>query len=123
MAYDAKIREDGILQLSFIGNVEINDLESYESEFLLPHLETLAQNEKLPILFYADKEGRYSVAARKKLNTINDNPRLGRIAVLKGSRVSQVLVTLLLKVSGKDNIKFFDEETAAVPWLLAEQEI
>ena len=120
-SYETHIREDGIVELAFIGNMDISDLELSEKDFLLPHLATAAEaSKKVNILYYADREGRFSVKARQKLNAINEDSRLERLAVLKGNRVSQVLVTMLLKVSGKDNIKFFDDEVEALRWLNGE---
>ncbi len=105
MSYEANVREDGIVELSFVGNMDVDGLEAYERDFLLPHFATVPDDKKVNVLYSADREGRFTIAARKKLNEINENPKLGKLAVMEGSWVSQTLVGMLMKISGK---KTFD---------------
>ncbi len=119
MPYQMQMREDGILQIRFIGVLESADLPQFISEFNR-YLEAATPEKPLRTLSKADQPGmKYSPAVRKAFADMNSDPRLGKSATIGVDRYTRVLAGFVLKATGRENIRFFDAEELAVAWLLS----
>jgi hypothetical protein len=116
MGYELKMGDDGILRLSFIGDIGLEDVDRYAQE-LAPYLEAASETDKLRMISYSGREGKFSADARRRFTEMNQDPRVGRVAVLGGNRFTRVMATIILKATGRHNIRFFDSETEALSWL------
>jgi hypothetical protein len=116
MAHELKMGNDGIIRLSFIGDISKEDVEAYERD-LLPYLDAATETSKLNIISYSGREGKYSSDARRRFTELNKDLRVGRVAILGGNRFNRVMATIILKATGRQNIRFFDTEEEAVAWL------
>ncbi len=61
----------------------------------------------------ASREGIHSASARRRFAEINSDTRMGKIAVMGGSRFNRIMAIILLKASGRTNIRFFDSKNEA----------
>ena len=61
--------------------------------------------------------GKFSSAARKFFTEINKDTRYGKVAMVNAPRVARVLSKFVIKATGRDNIRFFENEEEAVNWV------
>ena len=119
MAYKFSMRDDGILQITHIGDMKDENIEPY-FEDLMPFIEATTEAEPLRVLIDSSRTGKYSAAFRKKLVGLLGAPRLGKMASVGAKRYSRVLGSFFLKATGRDNLRFFESEEEALVWLKAE---
>jgi hypothetical protein len=119
MAHEISMGDDGILRLAFIGDMVGEDIEIFIKDFT-PFLEAATEVEPLNILADASRAGKTSSAARKAYVRLNRDLRGGKVAVVGARRYGRVLVSFILKATGRDNVRFFDSEEEALAWLKAE---
>jgi hypothetical protein len=82
-----------------------------------PFLEAASEAEPVHMVLDATLSGKVSSGARKLLSDINNDLRVGTIAVIGAKRYIRVLVSFVLRATGRDNFRFFDSEKEAVAWL------
>ena len=116
MTHELTMGEDGIIRLTFIGDVEKKDIEAYVED-LTPFLKAATEENPLRFLSFSGREGKFSSAARKTFAQINEDRRIGKVAILGGNRFNRVLTTIILKATGRNNIRFFGTEAEALAWL------
>jgi hypothetical protein len=116
MAYEMYLDDDGILHLTFDGDMSEADARSFVSEFK-PVLAGSTEQEPLSILARRGTEGRYGPVVRKFFVELNSYPQIGRVAVARASRYGRVLGGFILKATGRENVRFFDSEAEALAWL------
>ena len=116
MTHEIEMRKDGILRIAFIGDVDDKDMEAY-NEDLVPYIEAATPEKPLLTLADSARSGKFSSAARKSFLSQNNDPRIGKAAVIGASRYTRVLASFVLKATGRGNVRFFDSEEQAVAWL------
>ena len=116
MTHELTMGEDGILRLSFIGDIGPEDVDAYVEE-LSPFLDGATAENPLRILSFSGREGKISAVARKTFAQLNEDSRMGKVAILGGNRFTRVMTTIILKATGRQNIRFFGTETEAMEWL------
>lgn len=119
MAHEMHMGDDGILRFAFIGDMGEEGVEAFIEDFT-PFLEAATEAEPLVILADASQAGKTSSAARKAYVRLNRDLRGGKVAVVGSRRYGRVLVSFILKATGRDNIRFFESEEKALTWLKAE---
>ena len=116
MTHELEQREDGIVRLAFIGDMDKAAMTDYIKDFR-PYLEATTKAEPMRLLVDASRDGKMSSAARHTFADLNRDVRLGRIAICHISRFGRVVATFAMKATGRANIRFFETEAEAVQWL------
>ena len=118
MPYEAHLRQDGILRVKFVGDIDEEDWMAYSAEYT-PLVETITDAQPLHFLVDASEIGKISAPARKILLDAfrYPDPRIGNTAMLGASRYVRVLASFILKATGRDNICIFGTEEEALAWL------
>lgn len=119
MAHKISMREDGVLWLAQIGDVDEDDMDAFLKD-LMPFLEASTEANPLLILSDTSRTGKLSASARKLLAGIGSDPRLSKTAIVGSGRYTRVLVSFINKAAGRNNIRFFDSEEEALAWLKVE---
>ncbi len=119
MAHEIDMRDDGILWLAQIGDVDKEDMDAF-LEDLTPFLEAATEAQPLLILSDTNRTGKLSASARKLLAGLGRDPRLRKTAIVGSGRYTRVVAGFINKAAGRDNICFFDSEEEAIAWLKAE---
>lgn len=121
MAHELKMDEDGILRIKFIGDTGKDDAAAYLQD-LQPFLETATAKTPLNMLIYVEQAERFSGAARKAFDQLNQDARTGKLAYLGANRFIRVLASFVSKASNRNNMRFFDTEAEALTWLKSTKE-
>lgn len=118
MAHKFQLESEGILRLTFIGDTDRRGAEKLLEEFQ-PFLEQVTAENPWLILWDDTRGGKASVDVRKVYAQLNSDPRIGKVAVFGAKRYGRVLGEFVLKLTGRDNVRFFDNEAEARAWLTA----
>ncbi len=118
MAHQFQLESGGILRLTFIGDTDRQGAEALVVD-IQPFLEQVTAENPLLLLWDDTRGGKASVDVRKVYAEINRDPRIGKVAIFGAKRYGRVLGEFVLKLTGRDNIRFFDNETEARAWLTA----
>ena len=116
MTYQLEMGDDGILRLSFSGQIGTEEMEAFRQDFM-PFLEAATDESPVLVLSGAHGDTKYSSGARKIFMQLNRDPRIGKAATVGTARYTRVLARFVLKATGRDNIGFFDTQEEAVAWL------
>jgi hypothetical protein len=118
MPYELSMGDDGILQVTFIGDLTDKDAKAYREE-IKSFFE--ATTEAKPLLFLIDSSrmDKMSAKFRKTGVEILRDSRMGKTAGVGGSRYVRVLTSFIMKATGRDVFRFFDSEEEALAWLKA----
>lgn len=81
--------------------------------------EKLRDPERVMILFDARESGKASYQARRAMVQTLRRPPLHRLAVFGAGPVGRLMMKFILRVSGVQKIRFFDDERQAVEWLVS----
>jgi hypothetical protein len=112
--------DDGIVRVQYIGDIDRDGAEAF-ADYLAPHFAAASEKNLVKVIAFSGSEEKYRSGARQKFAEINREPMLGAVAVVGTNRTTRVMATLILKATGRDNIRFFDEESDAVAWILGQQ--
>jgi hypothetical protein len=118
MAHQIQIESKGILRLTFIGDTDRQGAAKLLEEFQ-PFLEQVTAETPWLILWDDTRGGKASVDVRKVYAQLNRDPRIGKVAIFGAKRYGRVLGEFVLKLTGRDNIRFFGSEAEARGWLTA----
>ena len=116
MAHELDLIEEGIVRLAFIGDITDADVDAFLQGFL-PFMEATTTDHPLGLLIDASRDGKMVPSARRNFTDLNKDPRLGYIAISNINRFNRVVATFIMKATGRNNIRFFDSEAAALAWL------
>ena len=116
MAHQFQIEDEGILRLTFIGDTDYRGAEKLLEEFQ-PFLEQVTVGNPWRILWDDTRGGKASIDVRKVYAELNRDPRIGKVAIFGAKRYGRVLGEFVLKLTGRDNVCFFDSEAEARAWL------
>lgn len=116
MTHQLTMSEEGILTISFTGDIEAGDMSDYLKD-LDPYLQAATSENPLVFLSVNTHSGRFSSSARKTLMSLNNDHRIGKTAVIGANRPVRVLMDFILKATGRNNIRIFDDESSANSWL------
>ena len=119
MGYSIERLGTNIIKFEMEGIFSAEDALNHEQQ-MDPILSELAQNGlKAQFLIYTANLSRISVEGRRSFSARNGDDRIGKTAVIGVNRFLKVIARFIMVASGKDNIKFFDEddEDQAIAWL------
>ena len=119
MAHEFEIRDDGIVRLAPIGDQDKEDMEIFRKK-MEPFLEATTEAEPMHLLVDSSRSGKTSSAGRKIYAKVNRDPRVGKTAVVRAKRYNRLVGSIILKATGRDNIRFFESEEEALAWLKGE---
>lgn len=120
MPYQIKQLEDNILQLNFTGFIGDEDAVNHAKELDDYLADSSAQN-PMHFLIITYDMGKVSAKSRQSFAQRNQDLRVGKSAVVGANRILRVLSLFILKASGRDNIRLFDDEKEALAWLKTEE--
>ena len=118
MAHQFQLESEGILRLTFIGDTDRRGAAKLLEEFQ-PFMEQVTAENPWRILWDDTRGGKASVDVRKVYAQLNSDPRIGKVAIFGAQRYGRVLGEFVLKLTGRDNVRFFDNEAEARAWLAA----
>ncbi len=118
MAHQLKLESGNILRLTFIGDTDRHGAEKLLADFT-PFLAQATAEKPWLILWDDTRGGKASADMRKVYADLNRDPRVGKVAISGALRYGHVLGDFVLKLTGRDNVRFFDNEAAALAWLIA----
>lgn len=116
MPYQVKQIEDDIIQLTFSGYIDDEDAVNHARE-LDEYLAEASEQNPTHFLIITHDMGKISARARQSFAQRNQETRIGKSAVVGANRILRVLSIFILKASGRDNIRLFDDEKEALSWL------
>ncbi len=118
MAHQFRMRGDGVLQLTFIGDTDSRDVQALREDFTF-YLEQATVENPLLILWDDSRGGKTTAEVRKLYADLNRDRRIGKVAIWGARSYGRILGEFVLKISGRDNIRFFDTQEEALVWLQA----
>jgi hypothetical protein len=116
VAREISMGDDGILRVAVVGTASDEEAEAFLRDFT-QIVESATETEPLHLIVDTTLAGKPSAVERRAYFEINRNPRIGKAAVLGASRYTRVVISFVLKTSGRDNVRFFDLEEEALTWL------
>ena len=116
MAHQLQLEGDGVLRLTFIGDTDRRGAEKLVADFA-PFLAQATVDNPLLILWDDTRGGKAGSDVRKVYADFNRDPRIGKVAIFGALRYGRVLGDFVLKLTGRDNVRFFDTEADARAWL------
>ncbi|MFK7801727.1 MAG: STAS/SEC14 domain-containing protein [Anaerolineae bacterium] len=117
MGYKLSKITENIMRLDLIGDFDAEDASNYPAQ-LMPYLENAAAHgEQLHIYVDTSEFGSLSVAGRRVFSEANKDERQGKIAASGVNRFLGMMARFIMVASGRDNIRFFDDENSALEWL------
>lgn len=116
MGHELWIEDDGILRLRFTGVVDEDDARAL-IDFVSPYLPNTSPENPLKILVFTGQEQFYTPQARRQFVELSRIYTYGYIALIGTKRIPRVMATLILRVTGRSDVHFFDEENEAYKWL------
>lgn len=120
MGYDFKKRDDGLLAVSFFGDIGPEDATAYlESYNKL--VASIPETEVLFFLVDVSGVGKASSRARKAfMEAFRSSERhKTKTAIVGASRYVMLIADFVIRMIGKEHIRMFDTEEPAVAWLKA----
>jgi hypothetical protein len=100
------------------GDVSVEDFQRLEDE-MAKFVPQVLDPENVLILFDASKAAKGTFQARREMIRSLNRPALRRMAVVAPSAVGRVMVRFILTVSGVNKMRAFNDERAAIEWLLS----
>ncbi len=121
MGHKIHMGDDGILYLSFIGDVGKEDWNAYLNAIQL-YLNNATAERPVHFLVDSSQLDKISASARRSLidSFRNTDPRVGKTALMGTSPYARVLTGFVLKATGRKDIRFFATEEEALAWLRGE---
>lgn len=116
MTHEIQMGDDGIIRIAFGGEVTQEQVKAHHQE-LAPFLDGATKTVPLHAIIRLAPVTKFSSEARRMFPEMNSDSRIGHIAVLGANRFYQVLGSFIMKVTGRDNIRFFASEAKALSWL------
>lgn len=118
MAHILTVGQNGILYSKFIGDIDQDVIKEFINN-VSPHLEKATAENPLHFVADASEEGTWNLSARREFTELFDNePRLGRVAIINANRFIRVVATFMMKATGRDGaVRFFENEEQALEWL------
>lgn len=117
MAYELYMGDDGILRTVFLSDIKPGELQAFQERALSFIKAGKESGQPLCVLVDARQAGKMDAQARKTVIGLDrENPE-GKVAILGLSRYVRVIVMLVNKALGKENIQGFDTEQEALAWL------
>ncbi len=121
MKFKLNMREENILHAEFTGDIDKEDWLAYFNEYQA-FLGTATEERPLHCLADVSQMGKISASARKLFidSFRNPDPRVGKTALVGVSPYVRVLTGLVLKATGRQDIRLFATEEEALAWLRGE---
>lgn len=116
MSYEIYMAQDGILRISFTGNLDHNEMTSFRKDFDL-YLEAATESSPLNLVAHVSQTREISAEARRMFIELNQDNRFGNIACVGDNRPFRVLTKFMGKASQRNNIRSFGQEDEALVWL------
>lgn len=116
MPFEIRMGSDGILRIIFSGDLDHTVLDTLQRE-LSPYVEASTPGKPLKNMMYFQQIGQLSPTVRRYLSDLNQDERLGQTAFIHPPRKARVLGKFMLNASGRDNIRYFEQEGEAITWL------
>ena len=118
MQYEMHKRDDGILCVSLIGDVDEESMMGLIEDYQ-PFIEAATEEQPLLVLWEISQAGKLSAKARKTLAGLGHDPRLGKSAIVGMGRYQRVMTGFISRATGWDDMGFFESEEKALDWLNA----
>jgi hypothetical protein len=101
-----------------VGDVDAEDFQRLEDELgqLVPQVR---DPENVLILFEAGEAAKGTFQARRAMIRSMGRSALRRMAVVNPRPIGRVMVRFILTVSGAHKMRVFNDERAAIEWLLS----
>ena len=110
------IAQDGILRISFIGNLDESEMISFTKDIHL-YLEAATELDPVHTIMKIDGIENISTNARQRFIELNRDFRFGNLACIGDNRPFRVLAQFMVKAAERKNIRFFAQEKEALNWL------
>ena len=116
MSYQGELLEEGVIRAEFFDEINEEDAKKFAAD--IDRFVDPAKGEKqIDTLNVFRGEIRLAAKTRRVFVKLNQNPYVGNHAFVGISRGLKVMVIFIVKVSGRENINFFDTESEALAWL------
>jgi hypothetical protein len=117
MAYELNMRDDGILRAVFLSDIEPEELQAFQEQAMSFIQAGKESGQPLCVLVDARQAGKMDPQTRRTVIDLDrENPE-GKVAMLGLSPYVRVIVMLVNKALGKENVRFFGTEEEALAWL------
>jgi len=116
VAHTIEMGNDGVVRTAFIGDMTEQGVNAL-AEDAQPFLEASSAKKPTPVLHDSSRSGKYTSRARKAILAFFSDPRIGKIAVIGARPYTRVLLSFLIKASGRENMRLFGTEPEALAWL------
>ena len=117
MGYKIENITDHIIGIDFLGDFTAEDALNHAKE-MDPILDQFSlTGHQAQFLIRTASLGKISLEGRRSFAERNGDPRVGKTAVVGVNRLLKIVAQFVTVASGKNNIRFFDDEENAIKWL------
>jgi hypothetical protein len=116
MAHDIRMGLDGILRARIIGDLDRITMDALLKD-LQPYFEAATENAQLNLIMDSSQINTLSSNARRRFTLMNQDTRIGKIAIVGASRSMRVFISFVNKATQRNNIQMFDLDDQAINWI------
>lgn len=116
MAYELEMVEEKVLRMAFIGDIDEEEARAYYAE-LENYLSAASNKAPIHVISHIEKVDSFSAGARRSFAEMNQDHRIGKIGVIGASPIYETLGSLIMRVTNRKNIRFFDGDAEALNWM------
>lgn len=116
MAHEIQMGLDGILRTRVLGDMDRIAMDALLKD-LQPYFEAATDQARLNMILDSSQINKLSSYARKRFTLMNQDTRIGKIAILNASRSMRVFTSFVNKATLRNNIQLFDRDDQAINWI------
>lgn len=116
MSYELYMSEDGTVRMTFAGNLDSIDMNSFKQDFNI-FLEAATKNNPVHSIAHVSEIGNITAEAREIFIQLNRDQRFGYLACIGDNRRFRVLAKFMENAAQRDNIHMFPVEEDAINWI------
>jgi hypothetical protein len=116
MALYVTMENDGILRIRISGDMDKVQVDHLKNE-LSPFLDAATNENPLNSVIVPENIGKLSYYARRFFAEVNQDSRVGTLAIINPPRAVRILGKFIVKATKSDKFTFFSEEAEAVEWI------
>lgn len=123
MGFDFQEQSDGIIRVTFTGDIEERDALA-SAEMYKQVVERTPEDGVILFLVDVSRVGKSSFRSRKAFIELfsGSERRTTRTAVVGANRYVTLIADFILRTLGKTHVRLFDSESEALAWLKHSQE-
>ena len=107
---------DNILTFGFIGTIDAETITLFSRD-VSQYLEQGSKENPINFLVDTRTDDGMSFYARRWFTQLNNDERLDKVALIGEDNPTRVIVTFILRATGRNNIRFVSSEEEGIEWI------